>query len=93
MIRAKPPAGASPDLVAVALWDLWSEVSLTYENGYTIIKGTDHGNGISYMPREGIVKIDQPSAVMLDTTTIPGLYLIRPYSPSVTTHLQYGRRQ
>jgi hypothetical protein len=67
---------------------IWSEVSSTYENGYTIIKGTDHGNGISYMPREEIVKIDSPSVVILDTTTIPGLYLIRPYYPSDTTHLR-----
>jgi hypothetical protein len=30
------------------------------------------------MTREEIVAIDHPSEVMLDTTTIPGLYLISP---------------
>jgi hypothetical protein len=65
---------------------IWSETSLTYENGYTIIKSTHKGRSTGYMSREGIVTIDRPSAVMLDTTTIPGLYLISLSTRSRTTY-------
>lgn len=61
---------------------IWYEFSLTYENGYTIFKGTDLGGNTGYMSREGVVPADHPSAVMLETLTIPGLYLIRPQNGS-----------
>jgi hypothetical protein len=61
---------------------LWSEASLTGENGYTIIKTCEGGRNFGYMLRLETVAQDHPPAVMLDATTFPGVYIILTQSDS-----------
>jgi hypothetical protein len=53
---------------------LWSEAALTGKhNRYTMIKH----NGEAWMSQDGTVTRDDPSAVILDTTTFQGLFALR----------------
>jgi hypothetical protein len=55
---------------------LWTEASLTGENGYAIIKTCLGIRNICYMSRQGAVGMVHPSDVLLDATTCPGMYII-----------------